>query len=227
MLNVKNTMIDRMLDFVAPHPCSGCGQIGTSFCGNCKYNINTEPFLGCILCEKPSLQGVCVDHKVGFNQAWVVGVRSGPLQRLIGGFKFKNMKAAASDLCDLLNSRLPPLPASSIFVPIPTTPAHIRERGYDHMLLITLLLGKRRHLPVQQVLVRDNTLTQHLVNRKERFKQVTSAFRVEGPIDPHKTYIIVDDVITTGATIQQAAMLLKEAGATTVWVAATSYQPLD
>lgn len=227
MLNVKNTMIDKVLGFVAPHPCSGCGEIGVTFCDNCKYNISTEPFLGCVVCQKPAVRGVCEDHNMVFNQAWVVGVRSGPLQRLVGGFKFKNMKAAADDLSNLLDRRLPPLPRSVVFVPIPTTPAHIRERGYDHMLLIALQLGRTRHVPVQQLLVRDNTLTQHRVNRKERFKQAASAFKVEGVVDPSKIYILLDDVITTGATIQQAATLLRQAGATTVWAAATSYQPLD
>jgi ComF family protein len=227
MLNVKNTIVDRLLGVVAPHLCSGCGQIGAPFCDNCKYNISQEPFLGCVLCEKTTPMGVCDDHKASFNQAWVVGVRSGSLQRLIGGFKFQNMKAASFDLAELLHRRLPVLPQSTVLVPIPTTPAHIRERGYDHMLLIAKQLGRLRHTPVQTLLVRDNALTQHHANRKDRLVQAASAFKVEDALDPGAVYVIIDDVITTGATILQAAALLKEAGATTIWVAATSRQPLD
>jgi len=212
---------------VAPHLCSACGQIGTSFCDNCKYDIISEPFLGCVLCEKPAHFGICDDHKAGFNQAWVVGIRSGALQRLIGGFKFQNMKAASVDLADLLHKILPPLPASTVFVPIPTTPAHIRERGYDHMLLLAKELARRRRLPVQTLLVRNNLFTQHHASRSERLLQAASAFKVKGAIDPDAKYILLDDVITTGATILQAAELLKQAGARTIWVAATSRQPLD
>lgn len=227
MLNVKNTIVDRLLSVVAPHLCSGCGRIGGTFCDNCKYDIIIEPFSGCILCEKLTISGVCAEHKVAFNQAWVVGARSGPLQRLIGGFKFRNMKAASRDLVDLLNRRLPYFSGAVILVPIPTTPAHIRERGYDHMLLIAHQLGRLRHLPVQQLLKRDNVLIQHRANRKQRLIQAATAFRVEGDVDPGTVYILLDDVVTTGATITQAAVLLKNAGASEIWVAATSRQPLD
>jgi ComF family protein len=227
MLNVKNTILDSLLSVVAPHLCSGCGQIGSTFCDNCKYNIIDEPFSGCILCEKPSAQGVCDDHKAAFNQAWTVGARSGALQRLIGGFKFRNMKASSLDLADLLHRRLPQLPRSTVFVPIPTTPVHIRERGYDHMLLVAKELGRLRHFPVEQLLVRNNFLVQHRANRKDRLTQAITAFKVKGVIHPDVTYILIDDVVTTGATISQAALLLKSAGATTIWVATTSRQPLD
>jgi ComF family protein len=227
MLNVKNTILDSLLSVVAPHLCSGCGQIGGTFCNNCKYDISIEPFSGCILCDKPSPSGVCDEHKVAFNQAWAVGIRSGPLQRLIGGFKFRNMKAASGDLADLLDKILPRLPDSTVFIPIPTTPAHIRERGYDHMLLIAEALGRLRRLPVQQLLRRDNVLIQHRASRQERLLQAVTAFRIEGVVDPEATYILLDDVVTTGATITQAALLLRRAGATTIWVATTSRQPLD
>lgn len=226
MPNVKNTMIDTLLAVVAPHLCSGCGLIGSTFCDNCKYNISQEPFSGCILCEKPAPNGVCDEHNSAFNQAWAVGVRSGPLQRLIGGFKFRNMKAASVDLADLLHRRLPALPTSTVLVPIPTTPAHIRERGYDHMLLIAQRLGRVRHLPVRQLLKRDNTLIQHRVGRAQRLIQAETAFRIEGNIDPNTTYLLLDDVVTTGATISQAAVLLKDTGALTIWVATTSRQPM-
>jgi len=227
MLNVKNTILDTLLSLVAPHLCSGCGQIGTSFCDNCKYDITQEPFSGCILCDKLSASGVCKEHKVAFNQAWIVGARSGALQRLIGGFKFRNMKASSFDLADLLHQRLPQLPLTTIIVPIPTTPIHIRERGYDHMYLIATQLGVLRHSPVQKLLVRQHALVQHHARREDRLVQASKAFKVDGVVDSNATYLLIDDVVTTGATIQNAAQLLKNAGATTVWVAATSRQPLD
>ena len=227
MQNVKNTIVDSLLAVVAPHLCSGCGLIGSTFCDNCKYDIIQEPFSGCVMCEKLAINGVCDDHKSVFNQAFVVGTRSGSLQRLIGGFKFRNMKNASVDLADLLHRRLPSLPKNSVFVPIPTTAIHIRERGYDHMLLIAKQLGRLRHSPVQKLLNRNNNLVQHHAGRQQRLEQASSAFRVQGVIDPCMTYILLDDVVTTGATIMWAATLLRQAGATIVWVAATSRQPLD
>jgi ComF family protein len=227
MLNVKNTMLDQLLAVVAPHLCLGCGQIGSTFCDNCKYDIISEPLSGCVLCNNISTIGICDDHKVAFNQAWVVGVRSGALQRLIGGFKFRNMKESAWELAVLLHQRLPPLPAGTIIVPVPTSSAHIRERGYDHMVLIAKQLAHLRRLRYRPLLRRTGQSTQHSVGRKQRFIQVVSAFRVDGLLDSSPTYLLIDDIVTTGATISQAALQLRMAGATTIWVAACARQPLD
>jgi predicted amidophosphoribosyltransferase len=95
------------------------------------------------------------------------------------------------------------------------------------MLLVAKELGRLRHFPVEQLLVRNNFLVQHRANRKDRLTQAITAFKVKGVIHPDVTYILIDDVVTTGATISQAALLLKSAGATTIWVATTSRQPLD
>ncbi|MCK9623140.1 MAG: hypothetical protein M0R47_21720, partial [Methylobacter sp.] len=139
-------MIDKVLEFVAPHLCSGCGEIGTLLCGNCKNDIIKNLFTGCIVCREPNSNGICPSHKLSYKRAWVVGLRKGALQRLIGGFKFQNMKAGAWYLADLLDERLSPFPPGTLLVPIPTTPAHIRERGYDHILLITQYLASKRGL---------------------------------------------------------------------------------
>ena len=88
MLNVKNTILEGFLSVVAPHLCSNCGRIRGTFCDNCKYDIIDEPYVECILCEKVSLSGVCAEHKVAFNQACVVELRSGSLQRLIVALSF-------------------------------------------------------------------------------------------------------------------------------------------
>lgn len=225
--NVKNTMIDKMLEFVAPHLCSGCGKIGSPLCDHCKYDIINLPFTTCILCNRPNYDGICKRHTMPYRTAWVVGYRAGVLQRLIGGIKFQNMKAAARNLSGLLDERLPPLPDSAVLVPIPTAPAHIRERGYDHMQLIAQYLGLRRHLPVVRLLGRGNTATQHHANRKDRVLQAQSAFTLTGPVDPNTAYVLLDDVITTGSTIEQAARVLREAGARFIAVGALARQPLD
>ena len=94
-LNVKITMIQRVLQTVAPHPCSGCAKIGTLLCDDCKYDINHEPFLGCILCAKPHEDGICADHLTAFSQVFVAGERTGALEVLINALKFHNTKAAA------------------------------------------------------------------------------------------------------------------------------------
>ena len=156
-----------------------------------------------------------------------MGERGGVLQRLIGGFKFRNVKEAALPLAELLRDRLPRLGRQYTIVPIPTIPAHIRERGYDHMELIASRLASLTHSSVARVLVRREMHVQHRSSREERLIQAQSAFTVESVLNPKLTYILLDDIITTGATIQQAAQLLKDSGAIRIWVAAIARQPLD
>ena len=220
-------MIDKMLSVVAPHLCSGCGKIGSPLCDHCKYDIIEKSFIGCIVCGRPTSVGVCQQHHISYQRAWVVGERKAVLQRLIGNYKFQNMKAAAEPLAGLLDERLPDLPADTVIVPIPTAPAHIRERGYDHLLLMAKYLAFKRGLPIERLLGRANMATQHHANREKRIEQAQSAFRIVGKVDPTRTYLLVDDVVTTGSTIDQASRLLAEAGATVVWVAAVARQPLD
>ena len=226
--NVKNTMVDRLLDIVAPHLCSGCGEIGTLLCDNCKYNITSQAFSGCILCNRTSNEGICQHHKVAFQQIWVVGERSGTLQRLIGGFKFQNMKTASRSLAELLDARVPSLPDTTIVIPVPTASTHIRERGYDHTLLIARHFAYVRGLQMNNKLVgRRHTKTQHSANRADRIRQAVSAFQLTDSVDRSVPYLIIDDVVTTGSTVQGVARLLQGAGASRVWVGALARQPLD
>lgn len=226
--NVKNTMVDRLLGIVAPHLCSGCGQVGTLLCDNCKYNIISQAFSRCVSCNRTSAEGVCQHHKVAFQQIWVVGERSGTLQRLIGGFKFQNMKTASRNLAELLDGRIPPLPSSTIIIPVPTASTHIRERGYDHTLLIARHFAHLRSLQMNNRLIgRRHTKTQHSANRADRIRQAVSAFQLVGDVDQQAPYLIIDDVVTTGSTIQGVARLLRQAGAGKVWVGALARQPLD
>ena len=226
-LNVKNTMLDRVLAVVAPHPCLGCDKLGTPLCTYCKYNITSRSFSRCIVCNQPSLVGVCIEHNKTYQNAWIVGSRRGVLQLLIGNLKFQNMKEAAGSLAQLLDARLPQFSNDTILVPIPTAPAHIRERGYDHALLIARYLAGLRQLPLERVLARRDTKTQHHANRADRITQARSAFRLDKPVDPAKRYVIIDDVYTTGATIDAASQFLKAAGARFIGVAILARQPLD
>jgi ComF family protein len=220
-------MMDKLLSVVAPHLCSGCGKIGDTFCDRCKYDIKEMPFLGCLLCEMASEAGICPSHETAYSQAWIVGERQGGLQRLIGGFKFQNMKASARSLAELLDERLPPLPTGTMVVPIPTAPSHIRERGYDHMLLVARYFARLRKLPVSRVIGRNTTATQHHANRRARIVQARSAFRIVGGVSSDIPYLLLDDVVTTGSTIAEASRVLKDVGVRTVWVGAIARQPLD
>jgi ComF family protein len=156
-----------------------------------------------------------------------VGERSGVLRRIIDCYKFYNAYAAHRDLASLLSDRIGVLPKECVIVPIPTVSSHTRQRGYDHVLLVAKRLAKLQSLKVETVLRRRTATKQLGKSRKDRFVQARQAFEVRGTLRGDVVYLLVDDVVTTGATLEYAARALKQAGATTVWAAAIARQPLD
>ena len=179
------------------------------------------------MCGATSDVGICQSHHILCDSAWVVGERAGVLTQALNGFKFQRQRSGALVLGELLSLRIPHISHKVVLVPIPTISSHIRERGYDQVLLLSQQLGRLRHWPVQRLLVRNKNTTQHTVNRQQRKAQAWRAFVVDGGIDPDVTYVIVDDIITTGSTVIAAINLLAMHGAQHVAVAAVAYQPLD
>lgn len=221
-------MIDNILSIIAPHQCCGCGQVGTILCDNCKYDINLDKERRCVSCQKPcGTIGICRACRVPYERAWYVGVRAGVLQRLIGLYKFERVRSAYRQLGDILLSTLPDLPPQTIVVPVPTASSHVRERGYDHMLLIAKYVAKKRGLALSRALSRSTQTKQRQSSAKQREAQAKSAFQVTSTLDQGVPYLLIDDIMTTGSTVKYAAQTLKKAGARHVWLAIIARQTLD
>lgn len=221
-------MLDKVLSIIAPHHCCGCDKIGSLLCDNCKYNISAEASLFCVVCNRPTTRmWLCNDCSVPYERAWAVGERADVLQRLIGLYKFERARAAYVPLGDLLLNVLPDLPPETIIVPVPTVWSHIRERGYDHTLLIARYVAKARGLSCRQLVERQNIDKQRQANALQRLAQAKRAFVVTQDIDSDVPYLLIDDVMTTGATMKYAAKALRKAGAKHVWVAIIARQTLD
>lgn len=221
-------MIDTVLSFVAPHPCCGCGRIGGLLCDNCKYNIVNERELLCAACKRPTgASGRCNSCRAPYDRIWYVGERRDGLQRLIGLYKFERARSAYRTLGDLILTQLPNLPSDTVVVPVPTLAAHVRERGYDHTLLIARYVAKKRGLRLDSVIGRRGGTTQRHTTAKQREQQAKTAFEAKGYLRPDVPYLLIDDVVTTGATIKYASEALKRIGAKDVWVAVVAYQTLD
>lgn len=227
MQNVNNTMLDDVMSILAPHYCCSCDRVGGLLCDNCKYNIISEPFSGCISCMRPTVTGnLCVDCRVPYCRAWLVGERTGALQRVIGLHKFERARSAHKVLGDLLLGVLPELPIETRVVPVPTASNHIRERGYDHMVLIARYVAKYRGLKCERIVRRKFNSSQRFSGAESRARLASQVFEVCGSVDPDVPYLVIDDVVTTGATIKYVARALRDAGAKQIWVAAIARQTL-
>lgn len=202
-------MLDRILSVVAPHYCCECGEIGSSLCPSCKYDI----------VDGKSFE---LNHRVR-----VVGSYKGVLGTLIKGLKFERNINAAKVLGSLLNECLPDYGTNVIVVPVPTVDRHIRQRGYDHMMLIAKEFAKLRGYKISGELKRNSSDVQVGASAKQRHDQAKNAFSVSSQIDPKTTFLVIDDVLTTGATLRYAVRSIHKVGARRVRAVAIARQTLD
>jgi ComF family protein len=149
-----------------------------------------------------------------------VGYLRGPLKRAIYQFKYRQKRKLALPLADLMHHYLleNPLPADLI-VPVPLHMDRLRERGYNQAALLTWELSARSQLPGDEgSLVRvKETAPQVALKADERRKNVSGAFHVRGEEPKNRHVLLIDDVCTTGATLEACAEALREKGARSVW----------
>lgn len=220
-------MLDGILNVLAPHRCASCGEIGAVLCSHCKYNIESEPYGGCVVCGSIAIEsGICQKCSPGFAvcQAWCVGERRDSLKALGDRYKFDNQRAAARPLAELLDACLPVLPPNTAVVGIPANAHSVRVRGFDHVGLIVKHFSALRKLEIARPLRRNSQATLHYMNKKDREKLADSLFLLRADSAP-KRVLLLDDIITTGTTLRAAAKLLRQAGVEELYVAAIARQP--
>jgi ComF family protein len=149
-------------------------------------------------------------------------------QRAVHALKYAGLARMADDLALVTAPLRPPTDAATALIPIPLAPQRLRQRGYNQSELLARALARKWRIPVvPDVLIRTReTATQTALTPGTRLANVAGAFAVmnlDAPLTPgrrpgvsSRTYILVDDVFTTGATLAEAARALAQAGATTV-----------
>jgi len=156
----------------------------------------------------------------------VVGSRQDSLKRLINLYKFERTLSGAQTLAMLADTILPILPPDTHVTFVPTISSHVRQRGYDHMSLLARELAKRRALPQKQLLGRIGKNVQHGTDRKTRLTQQKGTFVVRDTI-PESPVLLIDDIYTTGATINEAVKTLRTQTTQPIIVLVIARQPLE
>lgn len=223
-------MFEYIIGKLAPHRCLSCCKEGILLCIGCQGDIRTDAFV-CYRCKVPSFPAsVCNTCKRSspFDAVFVVGEYNDLLEQLIRALKFGRMRAAHRPLAELMEAALPSLgvePDAAVIVPIPTAASRVRIRGYDQVDLLARSLGRKLGVSIAHALHRRHNLRQLGASRSQRHTQAGAAFKVHrsGAV-AGRTVILVDDVVTTGATMDAAARQLKDAGATRVIGLAAAYQ---
>ena len=184
----------------------------------------------CLYCGKPSLYGLThpgCKRDFGLDGFLSIFYYNNLLKKIIKSIKYRLAVEVWRELCLVIepdklekiglykkNSK-----RKFSLQPIPLHPGRLAARGFNQAKIITQFFNQFLQFPISDDLIRKkDTFSQaQLKNNQDRYKNVRGAFAVSSPTAADKNFILIDDVITTGATLKQAAGTLKRAGAGRVY----------
>lgn len=213
-----------LLDLLFPPRCVGCGRVDVWLCDPCRARLKPVLPPVCSLCGRPTTQSqLCSSCQQTPLQ--IDGIRSvlyfeGALRTAIHALKYRR----ARDLAGLLGRIMgdywqdQPIPAD-VIVPVPLHPARERARGYNQSALLARGLAEVTELPVRNDLLARirATAPQVELGAEARRENVRGAFCCEGGSATGLHVLLIDDVCTTGATLEACSQALHTGGASSVW----------
>ena len=223
---VKN-LTKAALDLLFPRWCIGCGGEGDFICHACQQSLKVIvppicPRCGHPQAEEPTQDGCpgCAGWKGDIDSVQAPFLFEGVIRAAIHEFKYRNLRALAPKLAGLLHDYLTTnqLPGDSL-VPVPLHRKRLRERGYNQSALLARGLGQLSGLPVvEDCLVRLISTPPQARSSgiNERLSNVAGAFTCRDGRLRGKRIILIDDVSTSGATLNTCAIALKTTGAAEV-----------
>lgn len=222
------------LDLLFPPHCAACQRLGAWLCTDCLNEIEAIEPPVCQYCGLPqahpqasgSHAAVCVRCQISpiqLDGLRAYAIHSGPLRKAIHQFKYEDLRGLAGLLGQLMAdgwNRLAPHDLEfDLIVPVPLHRNRQRQRGYNQAALLARELGHCLQLPVvEDAVVRSRaTAPQVDLNAQARRANVRNAFECNGKDLLGKRVLLVDDVCTSGATLESACLALRGAGASSVW----------
>lgn len=231
----------RRLGRLLPSVCSLCGRsldptVQGPFCCLCMVGIQPLPSPHCPRCAlpfihssatSPHLCGRCILEPPAYSAAYAAALYEGQLRIAIQRFKFHQRPNLDRPLAKLLVRAMPADIDVDVVVPVPLHRRRLRERTYNQALLLARELGRLRNLPIAaDTLIKCRaTDPQQLLSASQRRRNLRRAFGLGGHVKG-KAVLLVDDVMTTGVTLDLCSRVLLEGGAARVEVAVVGRAPL-
>jgi len=217
-----------LLEIIFPTRCVSCGRGGNLLCPDCESKLVPLESLSCIVCGRPAVGGIT--HPI-CRSRWAperflaAFPYRGPARRLVQALKYKRLRAVAKIMAELLIGEMREIGVDfgpqAQAVPIPLSFWRQGARGFNQAELLARALAEELKLDFRPKILRKirDTSSQVSLSRPERQENVRGVFSVSAELHG-EDILLVDDVVTTGATAREAARTLKKAGAGQVWVLA-------
>jgi competence protein ComFC len=213
-----------VIDWVFPPYCASCQKSGHRWCEDCKKKTSRVSIHECAYCGRPLSDNFCCTRCTSSNgrldQIFIWGNHEGPLRKALHKLKYKRDLGLGDELSTFLigimkDNEIP----GDLVVPVPLSTQRFRERGYNQAALLARPIAMALRIPYRPRALKRirETRSQVGLSITQRQKNVEGAFSADPALVAGKSVILVDDVMTTGATINEAGKALKQAGAD--WVA--------
>ncbi len=216
--------MEMAIGLLAPPICLGCSQEGRGVCQACTASEMLPRGERCWRCG--ALSPACRTCRScqsfgGPRYVWIVTDYAGLARQALGAYKFKHQRFLADDLAGLMSETFlafnddQALESSNyLIIPLPTASRRLRQRSFDHTALLARRIAQQTGLESQKRLGRLGGSSQVGSRRMDRLKQLEGQFFVSQPGKIRgRNILIIDDVITTGASLRAATKTLRAAGA--------------
>lgn len=229
--------LSKLLNLLFPSQCPICLERSDSFrhnpiCLRCWNEIQRYKGPCCKICGVPTPSeetitcGICLKSPQPFSQILYYGLYEGNLKKAIHLFKFGKIKRLAKPFSKLLLEIS--IPKIDIIIPVPLHLKRLRQREFNQTALIGHFISKELKIPlaIDNLIKTKETKPQSFLNRKERLVNIKGTLFAKSIYD--RDVLLIDDVITSGATIKECAKSLKKAGAKNIIVLALAHStPID
>lgn len=209
----------RLLSALLPRQCFLCAApaAGEFLCPDCLDSLPRLTTDCCPVCALPTpaamVCGACLKKPPQFDATQAVFRYEFPVDRLVQSLKYAH-RIASADFLGRILAQCRPQVAPELILPVPLAPQRLAERGFNQALEIARPLARQLSLPLETRLVQRhvNTTPQAALPWKERAKNIRHAFACGIDLSG-KAVLVIDDVMTTGATLNELAGTLKACGA--------------
>jgi ComF family protein len=204
--------VQRLIDLLLPPQCPGCGTDDLALCARCRESIARR------LAEPPGLPfGLSSAQPAGLAQLEWCCAFTGPARACLHALKYDGERRLVGPLAGLMAERWKKVGiGGEVLVPVPVHAQRLRERGFDQAELLANEVGRHLRMPVTRALERGaRTQAQHGLGRGARAGNVGKAFHVSPRLAPSvrdRWVVLIDDVVTTGATLNACAAALRASG---------------